>query len=48
MEVADAQYVGYNKSLQKFYWPEEVLSYKEKLYYPIAVQVVPIIKDSQK
>ncbi|MGY3187378.1 hypothetical protein [Lysinibacillus sp. TE18511] len=48
MEVVDAQDVGYNKRLQKFYWPEEVLSYSEKLFYPIAVQVVPIIKDSQK
>lgn len=48
MKVVDAQEVGYNKRLQKFYWPEEVLSYNEKLFYPIAVQVVPIIKDSQK
>jgi len=43
MEVVDNKYSGYNKYLQKFYWPAEVITYKDFLCSPVNVQIMPIL-----
>ncbi|MGE7951574.1 MULTISPECIES: hypothetical protein [unclassified Lysinibacillus] len=48
MEVVDSKYSDYNKMLKKYYWPDEVLSYQDRLYDPQAIQIVPICNEKDK